>query len=690
MEIWQEFFCCEANVTKYIFIFRGICMEVLRSVCPYDCPDTCGLLVHVEDGKAVKVQGDPEHHFTRGSLCPKMAHYERSVHSEKRIQTPLLRTGAKGSGAFVPISWEEAIEHIRRRWTEIIDQYGAEAILPYSYAGTMGLVQRNAGHPFFYSLGAARLERTICSPAKGYGWNAVMGQTMAPHTNEIHSSDLIILWGIHAMATNIHIMQDINIAKRNGAKVWLIDTYETSTAKIADRVIVIRPGTDGALALGMMHVIERENLVDHAFIQQYVQGYEELKTTVLPNYSPEVVSEITGISVAAIEDMARQYAKAQGPFIRLGSGLSRYENGAMTVRTITCLPGIVGAWSKPGGGLFGGTSTASALDTSLITREDFQEKTTRMINMNQLGQALNAQTDPVMSLYVYASNPAAVAPDQNRVLEGLVREDLFTVVHERFMTDTAKYADLILPATTSLEHSDLYRAYGHYGIQRAYSVIPPVGQAKPNWEVFCLLAEAMGIHKTFFKQSADDLINHVLEHPSPWLPDALLKPLFEGRPIELPLPKGYKMEFKTSSGKIEILNPRENSPLPEYKKPHGDRAAFWFINSPDARLLNSSFNERADLIKNNKMILQMNPEDASNLSLIDDQPVIAYNERGEVKFTLKITDKVPDGVVVAEGVWSIENTTGNRSANALTSQRFTDQGKGSTFYDVKVEVKAEA
>lgn len=665
-------------------------MEVLRSVCPYDCPDTCGLLVSVEDGKAVKIQGDPKHHFTRGSLCPKMAHYERTVHSEKRIEAPLLRTGKKGSGTFLPISWKEAIEHIQRKWTEIIEQHGAEAILPYSYAGTMGIVQRNAGHPFFYSLGAARLERTICSPAKGYGWSAVMGQTMAPHTNEMHSSDLIILWGIHAMATNIHLLQDINIAKKKGAKVWLIDTYETSTARIADQVIVVKPGTDGALALGMMYVIARENLVDHAFIQQYVQGYEELKITVLPKYTPEVVSEITGISTAVIEAMARQYAKAKGAFIRLGSGLSRYGNGAMTVRTITCLPAIVGAWAKAGGGLFCGTSTGDALDTSLVTREDFQEKATRRINMNQLGRALNTQTElPIMSLYVYASNPAAVAPDQNQVLEGLAREDLFTVVHERFMTDTAKYADIILPATTSLEHSDLYRAYGHYGIQRAYGVIPPVGQAKSNWEVFGLLAEAMGIDKPFFKQSADDLINHILANRSSWIAGSSMQDLIEGRPIELPLPVDCKLQFKTPSGKIEILNQNEACSLPQYEEPYGDSADFWLINSPDVRLLNSSFNERADLLKNNRMLLQMNPADASKLELNDAQPVIAYNERGEVKFMLKITDKVPSGVVVTEGIWSIENTHGNRSVNALTSQRLTDQAKGSTFYDVKVDVKAE-
>lgn len=664
-------------------------MEIIRSVCPYDCPDTCGLLIHVDMGKAVKVEGDPEHSFTRGTLCPKMTHYEKTVHSSKRLTTPLMRIGPKGSGQFAPISWQEAIEAIRTKWSEIIAQYGAEAILPYSYAGTMGLVQRNSGEPFFYSLGASRLERAICSPAKGYGWNAVMGQTMAPHTDEIHKSDLIILWGIHATATNIHILHDINEAKKQGAKVWLIDTYETHTAKIADRVILVRPGSDGALALAMMQVLASENLVDKEFIHKYVQGYEQLETKVLPNYAPEAVTEITGLSASEIKDLAKQYAAARAPFIRLGSGLSRYGNGAMTVRTITCLPALVGAWEKVGGGLHGGTSTGAAFDIKKITREDFQKQPTRLVNMNQLGQSLNELTDPpIMSLYVYHSNPAAIAPDQSMVLQGLARQDLFTVVHERFLTDTARYADIVLPATTSLEHSDIYRSYGNYVMQRAYPAIPPVGQAKSNWEVFCLLADAMGITEPFFKQSADHLIDSVLDNPSPWLASAGVEKLRQGQPVELPLAEGYKTKFATPSGKIEIYNPKEEDPLPKYIKPHGDDAAFWLINAPDARLLNSSFNERDDLLKTNRMLLKMNPADADALGLQDGQQVTAYNERGEVTFTLKVTDQVPGKIVVTEGVWWIENTTGKRSVNTLTSQRLTDKANGSTFYDVNVNIKA--
>lgn len=663
-------------------------MSLKRSVCPYDCPDACGLLIEVEGDKATKVKGDPEHPFTRGTLCPKMAQYERTVHSKQRILTPLVRSGPKGSGQFTPVSWSEAIETIKDKWSKIITRYGAEAILPYSYAGTMGLVQRNAGHPFFYSLGASRLERTLCAPAKGYGWESVMGHTLAPDPKEIGRSDLVILWGLHALATNIHAMHDVDAAKKRGAKVWLIDTYETPTARAADQTFIVRPGTDGALALGIMHVIVREKLIDEPFIKLHVQGYEEFTSNILPRYTPEFVSGITGISTTVIESMGRAYAAAKAPFIRLGSGLSRYGNGAMTVRTITCLPALVGAWSKPGGGLLASISTGSAIEANFVTREDFQHKPTRIVNINQLGDALNDLHDPpIMSLYVYASNPASVAPDQNRVIQGLEREDLFTVVHERFMTDSARYADIVLPATTSLEHSDIYRSYGHYAVQRAYPAIPPVGQSKSNWEVFCLLAKAMGIEHEFFNQSADELIDQALLHPSAWLAQTNLNDLQQGKAVELPLPADYKTTYKTPSGKIELLNHNEEQALPEFNAPYGDHAKYWLINSPDVRLLNSSFNERDDLLKANKMTFMMNPSDAEQEGLADGDQVVAYNARGEVEFMLKLSEKVPAGIVVTEGVWWIKHAPGSRSINALTAQRLTDKAKGSTFYDVKVNVR---
>lgn len=664
--------------------------ELKRSVCPYDCPDTCGLLVKVVDGQAVKVIGDPEHSYTRGKLCPKMTHYERTVHSPQRLTHPLIRAGEKGAGNFKPITWDDAIQSIADHWKDIIANYGAEAILPYSFAGTMGVVQRNCGEAFFNRLGASRLARTICSPAKDYGWKAIMGDTLAPHPDEVMESDLILLWSTNVLATNIHLLPKIQEAKKRGAELWLIETYENPTAQLVDKVILVRPGSDGALALGIMHILVRDDLLDQQFINTYVQGFESLKTDVLPAYPPERVSQITGLEVSLLEEMAVRYGRARAPFIVLGSGLSRYGNGAMTVRTITALPALVGAWAERGGGLLSSVS-AKALPMGKVKHEDFLPKPTRIVNMNQLGGSLTELSEPpIMSLYVYHSNPAVIAPDQNRIIKGLKRKDLFTVVHERFMTDTALYADIVLPAASSLEYSDIYRSYGYYSLQRASAVIPPVGEAKSNWEVFGLLARTMGFKEPFFFQTVEELIDQLIDPASPWLEKADLVKLQEGRPIELPLPENYKMTFLTPSGKIELYNPNEAEPLPCYLKPYGDDAPYYLMSAPSLYSLNSSFNEREDLVKKKKAAsLLMNPNDAGSKDLQDGQKVIAFNARGEVTFTLKITAKVPAGVVVTEGLFWNDGVSGIRTVNALTSERLTDRAEGSTLYDVKVDVRAD-
>ena len=665
--------------------------EIKRSVCPYDCPDTCGLLVEVADGKAVRVSGDPEHPFTRGTLCPKMNQYERTVHSPLRLTHPLMRTGPKGSGQFRPISWSEAVRQVADRWRKIIAQHGGQAILPYSYAGTMGLVQRNSGHPFFYRLGASRLDRTICAPAKEAGWKAVMGNTAAPHPDELAFSDLVILWGINALATNIHQLHAVREAKKKGAQVWLIDTYETPTAGIADRTFVVRPASDGALALGIMSVLVRDNLLDHPFLSTSVQGFDELKIKILPEMTLERVSSLTGLPSGTIESLARVLGKARAPFIRIGAGLSRYGNGGMNVRSIVCLPALVGAWGKKGGGAFVGTSTAGAFAMGEITREDFMAGETRVVNMNQLGHALNhLDNPPIRSLYVYHSNPASITPDQNQVLKGLAREDLFTVVHERFLTDTAKYADIVFPSTSSLEHSDIYRAYGNYCIQQVKPAIPPVGESKSNWEVFSLLAQAMDFSEPFFHQSTEDLIGHILSTPAPLRRGIDEKAFAAGKAVELPLPEGYKTQYKTPSGKLEILNPKETHPLPCYLAPHDGKEPYRLMTAPSLYALNSSFREREELRqKDQAMFLQMNPGDAREKGLQDGERVVAFNELGEVSFILRVTPKVPAGLVVAAGVWWLEHCPGRRGVNALTSQRLTDMGRGSTLYDNTVEVKKE-
>jgi len=460
-----------------------------------------------------------------------MNRYQDTVHSPRRLTRPLFREGAKGTGVFRVGSWDEAIGTIAAKWKKIIDCHGAEAILPYSYAGTMGLVQRNAGHPFFHRLGASRLERTICTAAKEAGWKTVMGETPGPPPQEAEESDLIILWGINAAATNIHFLNCVRKAKEKGARVWLIETYETPTSPAADQVFIVRPGSDGALALGMMHLLVRDGKIDRAFIDAHVEGFEDFQKNVLPDYPPEKVSRLTGLPRETLEAMAKAYGRARAPFIRLGSGLSRYGNGAMTVRTIVCLPALVGAHARKGGGCLASTSSGGAFVTKEILREDFLKGSPRLVNMNELGDVLNRlQSPPIQSLYVYHSNPAAVAPDQSQVLKGLAREDLFTVVHERFMTDTARYADLVLPATSSLEHSDLYRAYGTYCLQRARPLIPPVGESKSNWEVFSLLAEAMDFPEPFFRQSAEDLIDLLVSTPNPMREGVDLRLFRRGRP----------------------------------------------------------------------------------------------------------------------------------------------------------------
>ncbi|KAB0667423.1 molybdopterin oxidoreductase family protein [Oryzomonas japonica] len=665
--------------------------NIVRSVCPYDCPDACGLLVEVEDGRAVRVAGDPDHPMTRGLLCPKMHHYERTVHSPRRLTTPLMRTGPKGEGRFEPVSWPEAIERICSCWKGLIASYGGECVLPYSYAGTMGLVQRNSGHPFFHKLGASRLERTICSPAKDAGWKAIMGDTPAMEPGEMEQSDLVILWGINASATSIHAMRDVQAARRRGARVWAIDTYRTPTCEAVDEAFIVRPGGDGALALGMMHVMVREGLADHDFIRDNVLGFEEFAEKVLPECAPERMSEACGLPAGVIERLAREFATAKAPFVRLGSGLSRYGNGAMTVRTIACLPAVSGAWQRPGGGVFPGTSTGGAFPLHRITREEFMERPTRLVSMNQLGHALTELDDPpVMSLYVYHSNPAAVTPDQNAVIRGLERNDLFTVVHERFLTDTARYADIVLPATSSLEQPDLYRCYGGYHSQRCSAAIPPVGEAKSNWEVFSLLAAGMGWDEPFFRQSADDLVEQLLDFDTSWRDRETTQRLRQGETVPLTPPSNSKGDWKTPSGKIEILNIREPEPLPCLLPTHaaGDGFPLRLQPATTPYALNSSFYEQDDLRERQvPMALRMHPLDAAERGLADGQRVIAYNSLGEVLFVLGVTEWVPAGTVVTEGVWWREFRPGERGVNALTSQRLTDGGRGSTLYDVAVEVR---
>jgi len=661
-----------------------------RSICPFDCPDACGLVAEIEGGSVVKVRGDPEHPYSQGSLCPKMNGYDRTVHSPERLAHPLVRTGPKGSGQFRRTTWDEALARVTARWKELIAADGPQAILPYSYAGSMGVVQRNAGMPFFHRMGASLLDRTICTPAQNAGWDAVMGTTPGPSPETARDSDLVVLWGINAVATNLHFVQRAKEARRRGGRVLLIETYLNDTAAVADEVILVRPGSDGALALSIMHVLAREGLADEEFLARESLGWPELRARVLADYAPAAVSGRVGLGPDAIVQLARTLARARAPFIRVGGGPSRYGNGAMTIRSIVALAAVLGAFDRPGGGCLHSTGSSQAFDLSPFLRQDLVPPSTRTVNMNELGRALNELGDPpIRSMYVWCSNPAAVAPDQNAVLRGLLREDLFLVVHERFMTDTARHADVVLPATTSLEHADLYRSYGHYTLQRVRAAIPPLAEARPNWEVFRALAAAMGYEEPIFRMSVDEVIDLVIARLDPsWIREGNRARLAAGEPVVVDPPR--RPRWGTPSGKIELLNPGERERLPCFLSTHAEEGLpLRLVTAPALHTLNSTFQERPELRQRaGGMILKLAPSEAARRGLRDGQLVVAANERGEATFALRVLDGVPPGVAVAEGVFWLAHVPGSRNVNALTSQRLTDEAGGSTFYDNRVEVRA--
>ena len=664
-------------------------MKEYKSVCPYDCPDACGLIVSVDNNKVISVRGDRAHAFTRGTLCPKMAHYEKVIHSPLRLKSPMKRVGKKGIGEdqYTRISWDEALDAIVNNFKETIDTYGSESILRYSYAGTMGVIQSPAADYFFRCIGATDQDRGICSPAKQAGFRSVYGDTLAIKPQEAQHSDCIVLWGINATATDVHILHDVNIAKKNGARVWIIDTHKTYTFSQAHEHIYVKPGSDGALALGMLHIIHRDGLADTDFIKEHVQGYDELVKEVLLNFTPEKASDICGVSVNRMTEFAHAYATSKTPFIRLGSGLSRYGNGAMTCRAINALPAVVGAWQYPGGGLLSSASGSKFIGKDVMQQAHVHAPAKRLMPMIKLGEMLtNPEEVGVHSLYVFSSNPAITAPNQNVVRKGLMRNDLFTIVHERFFTDTCKYADIILPATTSVEHDDIYNSYGHYTIGTGYKLIDPVGESRSNWQVIAELAKRMGLEDAFFNLSERELIEQIV-HTSSRISKSDQELILNGEPVEMTVPESYKMDFKTPSGKIELYNPQDVEPLIRYMPPYGDNAPFWLINGNDIRILDSSFCE-LDFNDPELMKLRIHPEDAKMYNINDGAEVEIYNDRGSVKIKAYYDDEVQRGTLVTLGVWwQSQSSDPHVAINALTAARPTDQGWGSTFYDVQVHIR---
>jgi anaerobic selenocysteine-containing dehydrogenase len=661
--------------------------------------------VAIQDGVIDDVTGDGDHPFTQGVICGKVHAYAERVHSPLRVPAPLRRVGPKGQGEFTRVTWEEAIDEIRRRWQAIIAREGAEALLPFSYAGTMGHVQYFAGHPFFHALGATRLGRTICTATAYAGWRATLGNVTGNDSEQLVGADLVVLWGINAAYSSINVMTLVKQARNRGARIVCIDPYRTRTAKQADEHLMVRPGTDGALALAVMHVLVGEGLVNREYIARATVGYEQLVRHV-ESYSPAAMAPVVGLEPETIVRFARCYGATRQAFIRVGIGLSRHDNGGMTCRAIACLPALTGAYADPHGGALLSSTDVFGFDPRVLVRPDLlPHPVPRTINMIQLGRALTDPTlaPPVRALYVYNSNPAAVCPNQELVLRGLAREDLFTVVHEQVMTDTTRYADLVLPATTSMEHVDLYKSYGHLYVQLAEPVIAPVGESRSNWEVFQLLSRAMGIAESHYARSPEDVIESMLASGDETLEGITLDRLRREGSIRLNLPRPYMPYASgapTPSGKVEFysstLEKLGQPPLPVYRPlregpENGEligRYPLQCIVPPNRFFLNSSFSQSDVLRARQKTAtVFVAPVDALKRRVATGDKVRVFNDRGSGVFIVEVTRDTPAGLAVIEGIWWHRFQQGGRGVNVLTSDRETDLGGGPALHSNLVEIE---
>lgn len=680
---------------------------VFPAVCPLDCPDTCGLLLHKENGKITKVTGNPDHPITKGAICNKVRNMTERVYHPERLQYPMRRVGAKGEGKFERISWDEAIQEITGKFKDLSATYGPESILPYSFYGNMGVLGVDGmDRRFFNALGASVLEQTICNAAGNTGWKYTMGANHGTLPEDTEHADLIVVWGGNIVSTNMHQVVLAEKARKNGAKIVVIDVHRNRTAQWADWFIPLYPGTDSALALGMMHVLFEQGLTNEAFMQKYTVGHEALREHVR-SYTPERVARITGVPEETIVELAQLYGRAQAAHIHIGNGLQHHDNGGMNVRSIACLPAITGQWLKRGGGAVRTNSYGSTNGDALERPDLRQNANPRVVNMNRIGETLLEAEQPIRAMFVYCSNPLVVAPDTERVERGFAREDLFTVVHDLFMTDTAKYADIVLPATSSFEATDLYLSYWHQYVQLQEPVIVPIGESKSNVELFSLLGQAMGYDADIFGEKPEQMIENALQGTeNPYMNGITLDRLKQQRFVKLDMSahESFLEHLPTPSGKIELYSEQMQQkglpPLPTYaalvegfdgENPAGPEHAYplMYVSPPNHNFLNSSFGNSAKHQRLEKMpLLQIHPEDAARREVQDGDAVVVWNERGRIELTAKVTDAMLPGTVISQGLWWDGEGKKQRS-NSLTSSRLSDMGNGATFFSATVEVKRQ-
>jgi anaerobic selenocysteine-containing dehydrogenase len=667
------------------------------------------MLVTVEQGRATRVAGDPAHPYTRGFLCAKVNRYVERTYHPDRLLHPLRRVGPKGQGRFQRVSWGEAIAEVAERLRAIAQSSdGPQSILPYSYAGTMGLVQGSSmDRRFFHTLGASMLDRTICSMAGTVGMRMTVGANIGADAEGIPDSDLVLLWGTNTLTSNPHLWPFVLQARERGAPIIAIDPLRTRTAAQCDEWLPIRPGTDAALALGMMHVIFERGLEDRDFLARHTLGEDALRARAR-EYPPERVARITGLSEAAIVALAERYGGAKAAFIRVNYGLQRHAGGGMAVRTIACLPAVMGHWRRAGGGVQLSTSANFQFNKQALERPDLSAPV-RTINMIRLGEALTTHDagvggPPVRALVVYNSNPAAVAPDRNAVLHGLAREDLFTVVLEHFQTDTADWADIVLPATTQLEHWDIHFSYGHHYVTLNQPSIAPLGESKPNSEIFRRLAAAMGLDSPIFADDDETLVRQALQTNAEKLRGVTFEKLVEKGWTRLNVPTPYlpfaEGKFPTPSGKCEFHSERLAQmgidPVPTFTPPYefpdvapalAARYPLTLVSSPAHQFLNTTFVNLDSLRRAaREPECVLHPRDAEPRGIATGMRVAVHNDRGAFTAVARVEETVREGVVWAPSIWWGKFAADGANANQTTSQRETDMGHGPVFYDNLVEV----
>ena len=675
----------------------------ILGACPHDCPDTCSLLTTVKDGVAIKVQGNPHHPLTDGVLCTKVSRYTERTYHPDRVLHPTKRVGPKGSGQFRQVSWEEALSDIAARLKAIADKH-PERILPYSYAGTMGMVQgESIAMRFFNLLGAAKLDRTICSSAGSEALAQTFGSKVGMKVQHFAESKLILIWGSNVITSSIHFWRIAQEAKRHGAKLVCIDPRRTETADKCDVHLAIKPGTDAALALGLMHELITHDWLDHDYIAQHTLGFEALRERAL-QWTPERAAEVCGLKVEDIRQLAHDYAHIQPAAIRLNYGVQRSRGGGNAVRAVACLPALTGAWRHRAGGVVLSASGHALHNGAALQRHDLHTNAKApLVNMSTIGDALNTP-GLIEAVVVYNSNPVAVAPESAKVVKGFAREDLFTVVLEHFMTDTADHADYVLPATTQLEHWDIHNSYGHTDMVLNRPAIAPMGEAKTNTHIFRELGTRMGLHSPLMQEDDESLCRLALQHPrnlqsaAPVTWDALLKDGFAHWPVaDAPFANGG---FPTASGKCEFFSERLAAQgldgLPDYLpnyEPANPQATYplAMISPPARNFLNSSFvNVKSLRDMEGEPMLEIHPDDAASRQVKNGAMVRVFNDRGSYQCKAQISTRAQVGMVVGLGVWWRKLGSDGTNVNELTSQRLTDMGRAPVFYDCAVQVETLA